>query len=946
MCVVDDTPQVVESCMFCHNGSRRNDYAGRGLKNPHPFPPAANISCTGCHGGNPDGETWQGSHVPPPPSIGGPILGRHREYYKQNVESWTDRLTMAGLDKREQEYSYAERPGETFTALEYIQFINPGDLRVVSKNLGCGAQGCHANEHAQWVPRSTIATSTGLFSSTRFGVGVENRIPEHRASQSPGGLNDTDGDSLASSAPRAVQNPGYNPATREVGEVGQLVEQPERAVYGQPPLYDNPAFNAANLENDVINANQDPLKPNRVRLESNLELLVDEQVSITCGNCHLYSAGANNRYADYRSSGCTACHMEYTMSGRSSSGDPNVDKEEPRNVDAIDQANFAERPHIEAHEIRNVFKILPNRGLVRGISDRACVGCHQGSNRTVLQYWGIRMDQNADVANNNQYPANPDNFTDTANDNRLYNQTIGNNTFNGREANQHLLTEDYDGDGRDDTPPDVHYEAGMGCIDCHGSRDLHGGTRGDQSSGQIKSHQDQDVAISCANCHGSVDGYATTTDCVDYEGNQATCAVDKNGNAMRHVTRNAGDGNYYIKTRTAGQIRYVPQTKDVIFDTGKVHPLKPERGLIYNPKASYAMGRNDGQAATGIGPRQNNIQGLQANFSHMDTMDCASCHASWTNNCIGCHLATAYNANPDNYFFSNITGERIQLQEQAADFVYQSPIMMYLGVNSRGKITQISPAEKVFWRYQDINGDTSKVFAFSDRLGEGNNPNTAGRNAFPALAMNQMAPHSIRGRVSVDQEGPRYCVSCHITQNAVNNYDNEYRQFLAAYQNNDFANINFNVLQEHIGQNTGNQLDSPFFPRMVSGMGSALFLFDEFGCPVNPLDNNANREYCQNGAPANNFNANNVVYDLDRVVEFNGTANSSSSHPLLGAQGPTASRGNVSNSLMAGPLGGQTLYRLMGNPNDANNPYGLVLDAWLDADGEPQGNAADYIQNQ
>ncbi len=27
----------------------------------------------------------------------------------------------------------------------------------------------------------------------------------------------------------------------------------------------------------------------------------------------------------------------------------------------------------------------------------------------------------------------------------------------------------------DDTPPDVHYKAGMGCIDCHGSPDMHGG---------------------------------------------------------------------------------------------------------------------------------------------------------------------------------------------------------------------------------------------------------------------------------------------------------------------------------------------------------------------------------------------------------------------------------------------------------------------------------------
>ena len=44
--------------------------------------------------------------------------------------------------------------------------------------------------------------------------------------------------------------------------------------------------------------------------------------------------------------------------------------------------------------------------------------------------------------------------------------------------------------------------------------------------------------------------------------------------------------------------------------------------------------------------------------------------------------------------------------------------MTYLGVNSRGKITQGLSRRKVFWRYVDLNGNTSDVYAFSDRLGE------------------------------------------------------------------------------------------------------------------------------------------------------------------------------------------------------------------------------------
>ena len=57
---------------------------------------------------------------------------------------------------------------------------------------------------------------------------------------------------------------------------------------------------------------------------------------------------------------------------------------------------------------------------------------------------------------------------------------------------------------------------------------------------------------------------------------------------------------------------------------------------IYSAAASYAMGRADGDDATGIGPQQ--TAGTLNGFSHTDNMSCASCHASWTNGCIGCHL--------------------------------------------------------------------------------------------------------------------------------------------------------------------------------------------------------------------------------------------------------------------------------------------------------------------
>ncbi|MCB9544120.1 MAG: hypothetical protein H6703_16955 [Myxococcales bacterium] len=914
-------PQNAESCMACHNGAQANDYSGNGIGNPHPFAPAQYVPCTGCHGGNGRGAGKNGSHVPAPPEIG------DRIFQANNNKAFFNRVTLAGVDKLTPD-PYTGPNGQQYSNLDYLQFINPGDLRVVSAGRGCGQQGCHYDEHAQWVPRSMIATSTGIFSATRFLVGVDNRIPEYRGNR--------DANSLADSAPRTVQNPAFDAASARVGEIGRLVEQPELAAYnGQ--MRDNGNYLAANLNNHIINANQDQQKPNRVRAGSPLETLIDEQVSITCGDCHLYSAGANNRYADFRSSGCTACHMEYSYDGRHAGFDPNVPRDEPANPDAI---AAGERAHVLSHQIRNVAKILPNGAFVRGISDRACVGCHQGSNRTVLQFWGIRLDQNQDLVNNFQYPANPDDFENTAQDQRLYNPAVANNTFNGRNANQYILTEDYDADGRDDTPPDIHYERGLGCIDCHGSRDLHGGTAGDATSGQVVSRMNQATALTCENCHGTVEGFARTVPCTTYSGQAAECTTDKNGNPMKHVTKDP-QGHYWLISRVDGQRHYLPQTKDVTILSQRTHPITLNN--LYSPKASYAMGRADGNPQTGTGPLQANPNLYTEGFSHLDTMDCQSCHASWINNCIGCHLANAYDVNPANYFFSNITGERILLNQTAADFVYQNPVNQYLGVNSRGKITKVYAGQKVFWRFVDLNGDTSDVFVFSDRLGEGNNPALGGRNDFPANAMNQLMPHSIRGAVDGQNEGPSYCVACHLNDAMIANADlmAQYDAFVAAYDNQDFANLDFNVLAANIGQNTGNQNNSPFFVRMMSGMGTGTYLFDANGCPVNPLDNNANRQNCNGVAPAVNFadQVNNVAYDLDRMVEFNGIPNSSNAHPRETLQG--AQRGGATNSQMGGPLGSAQLQRLVGGDNIYN---GLILDAWFDADGNAQGQAANLLQ--
>ena len=916
-----------ESCMLCHNGSSGNDYAGPGMPDPHPFPGASGMSCTTCHGGNPAGTTALTAHVPPPPSIG------DRERLDRNAEAYFNRLTLTGLDKLP---DYEDESGRTHTALDYLQFINPGDVRVVSQNRSCGT--CHTG-HADVVENSILYTATGIFGGTANFIGATNRIPTHI-----GLFNDTASDL----AFRETIDPTYVLDLNRIGQIKNLVEYPvySRREISPDSSFRNDDYNAAGLSDD-----QDAQR--RVLDNSPLHRLFMEQVAFTCGDCHLGSAGANNRSGDYRSAGCTACHMPYSITGRygdvrDHTGaritpvtvdgrdglDPNLNRLEPYEPDDIDDP---ELPHVREHRIVSVKRTLSNGAQVGGIDDYTCAGCHQGSNRTVMQYWGIRLDQNEDLRRRVQYPADPVSFETTRNDPRLFVEYVHTDRnsgdreirrtreFNGRDHDQYILSEDYDGDTRDDTPPDIHYEAGMGCIDCHGSYDLHGGDPDNPGTDGIASRMEHAVAITCESCHGTVDAYATTTTGLNYAGETVELAVDSKGRVLRHLQRES-DGHFYMYSRLTGAKHFVVQTRDVTVDTGV---LNPNTNLpVFSEKASYAMGRDDGDAATGTGPKQTGS--TSSGFSHSDNMTCSSCHGSWTNSCVGCHLIGEYNEGNN---FSNITGERIAFREDEADFVYQSPVMFQLGVGVSNKIEQFSANTKTFFTYRDRNDNTSQVFTFSDRNAQGSNPAVG----FPALGHNKIMPHSIRGKVSATNEGPRYCVACHLTDQGLTTYGAQYNTFRARMAANDFANLDYNMLQQHIGLNTGNHLNSPMWVHMVSGLGSGLFLFDENGAPMNPLDDDNDREPYE-VAPNTRFDPARVAFNLDTFVRLDGTPTGSNNHPMLNPGATPNLRDGAPDPEFAGPLGATLLQRL------TDPTTGIVLDSWLDADGAEQGDAATNIR--
>lgn len=128
--------------------------------------------------------------------------------------------------------------------------------------------------------------------------------------------------------------------------------------------------------------------------------------------------------------------------------------------------------------------------LTTKISDARCFGCHARSGRISLSYAGLAESETGTL--------------------RL---------SDGRHVERR--------------PADIHYQAGMGCVDCHTGVGLMGGIEG-------ALHQGDAVDISCTDCHIRNDQAVST----------------KNGTALEHVEVRP-DGSW-LHTKTTGRVLNIP----------------------------------------------------------------------------------------------------------------------------------------------------------------------------------------------------------------------------------------------------------------------------------------------------------------------------------------------------------------------------------------------------
>jgi hypothetical protein len=727
------------------------------------------LGCVDCHGGNPAAADEFHAHVHPRfpdawPSSANPV----RSYTLLNHES-----------------------------PEFIRFVNPGDLRVAA--CTCGA--CHAEEVRQ-VRKSMMTHSSMLWGSALYNNGaVPFKMARYGESYSMHGT------------PQRLQNvppptpdemawkgkvPFLDPLPRyEVSQPGNVLRIFERGGRFKPDV-------------GIPERLEESGRP-RQRLSDRGMGTINrtDPVFIGLQKTRLFDPtlnflGTNDHPGDYRSSGCSACHVVYANdrspvhsasysvfgnNGQSCSNDPTIPKDEP------------------GHPIEHRFVTAPPTSQ--------CIVCHVHPGTNVLNSYLGYMWWDNETDGELMYPkhqkeltaeqfvqslmSNPDETAAKGlwSDPQFLQDVVKLNPqlrhtqfadFHGhgwvfravykKDRKGNML--DYKGDAipnvsteqlmaamvpasdeerkvgkqREGTPVhfmDIHLEKGMHCTDCHFQQDVHGNT-------QLYDEVRAACEIQCVDCHGTISATATLRTSGPAAKEGGADLSEKRTPFGKRLFERRGDKLIQNSMVDPALSWEVIQTKDTI-TPGKEH---------YNEKSALAKTVRfgaDGNLAWGDVPAGGEKQIAHANSN----MSCIACHSSWNTSCFGCHLPQRANLKmPQLHNEGDVTRNYVSYNFQTLrDDVY---MLARDGLATGSRIGPCRSAcavhvtsyndkrESIYTQQQTISGDGMAGIAFSTNV-----PHTVRGGPPHTPELRQLAVHR-----HIPSE-TKMCTDCHVSSANDNN---------------------------------------------------------------------------------------------------------------------------------------------------------------------------------
>ncbi len=641
--------------------------------------PGIVIGCTDCHGGNARVFLAVGIKREDPAYLATLSQAHVLPRYPQ---AWN--------------WPHSANPKESFTLLnrespEFIRFVNPGDYRVARE--ACGA--CHL-PIIEAAERSLMSTGAMLWGGAAYNNGI---LPfKHYIN---GESYTRDGQPAVISDPIAA--PDANMTAK--GVLPRLYPLPPWEV--TPPsdvfrVFERGGRNIGTLFAetglpDVTGELQRLEEPGRPDFrQSNRGGATGQRVAIPILNIHktrlndpfMWFLGTNDQPGDYRSSGCSGCHVVYANDRDPLHSGPYAKFGNGGLTQTLDPTI----PHDEpGHPITH--------GFSRAIPTAQCMNCHMHQPNIFLNsmlgytMWDYESDAPFMWPKQEKHPTaeeihkinerNPEeaairgNWADTdfLKDVSKLNPQLKDTQFADyhghgwnfraifkRDRHGNLL--DKYGHIVDDNDPhkfdksndkaavhlmSIHVEKGMQCVDCHFEQDAHG-------NGHIYGEVAQAIEVDCQDCHGTVDQYPTLRTsgpaaapprCPDGTHAQSDdmplrCIDDADGHSVvdsipagRDLsTMRTQDGRRRFEWRNNQLWQRSAVTPDLEWRVKLVKDSVTPGNPNYNEKAARAklMSRDTASFAWGtqVAPQDRAHQNSE--------MLCVTCHSSWTTSCFGCHL--------------------------------------------------------------------------------------------------------------------------------------------------------------------------------------------------------------------------------------------------------------------------------------------------------------------
>ena len=691
--------------------------------------PSVRLGCTDCHGGDAIAREKKAAHVAP-----------------RVPEAWK----TAGNPPRS--YTLLNREDPAF-----IRFVNPGDLRAAP--VSCGPAGCHVSEVAR-VGTSMMTTGAMLWGAALYNNGAL-PLKDYRFGESY----TTDGTPRrAYSNPRATPEetrakgilPFLDPLPRfeitQPGNVLRVFERGGRFVpeVGLPIREEEPGRPDPRLSTRGFGT---LLRTDPVFLGLQKTRLLDPMLSFF---------GTNDQAGDYRSSGCTACHVIYANDrdplhsgpyarfgnrGIGRSDDPTQVRGEP------------------GHPIRHT--------LTRSIPSSTCMVCHmhQGANFVNPYYGTTWWDQETD--GEVMYSNAPKPVSSRARRARL-NSNPEEASVRGNWSDPEFLAElsglnprltatqfaDYHGHGwafrnvykQDrhgrlldaegeivpfDAPDrfqravhlkDIHLEKGMHCVDCHFEQDVHG-------DGRLYGETRNAIEIDCIDCHGTLRRRATLL---------TSGPASREGHSLRAYSTPFGKRRFQLLGGKTIQRSMVDP--DLQWEVTQVVDTLDPASPRYNERSRLAKTlRTDGTT-------WGDVPGDESILAHRNaSMTCYTCHSSWITSCYGCHLPMRANEkapllHDDGRFLRNYTSYNPQVLR---DEIYM------LGIDGTVTGNRIAPVRSSSAVVVSSQNQNREWIYFQQQ--------TVSAEGYSGQVFNTHVPHTVRAKET------KGCTDCHLSAAGDNN---------------------------------------------------------------------------------------------------------------------------------------------------------------------------------